>query len=173
MATTTTNSAKTYTQIAWTSLASAASSITFSSIPSTYTDLRVVFAGTSASLTPSVKLQFNSDTTGNYSYRYLSGNGTGASSSSSQNSGSIFLALVTGLSTTISTMLTIDIFSYAGSAYKTVLSSGAFDLNGSGTVESFVGLWRSTSAINTVSLTGTNANFAAGTTAALYGIKAA
>ena len=62
---------------------------------------------------------------------------------------------------------------YAGSTYKTMLTMDSNDLNGSGSVETTVGLWRSTAAINTITLSANADTFAAGTTATLYGIKAA
>jgi len=56
----------TYEPIATTTLGSAAATITFSSIPATYTDLVIVFAGTAtANLNP--LMSFNSDSGTNYS----------------------------------------------------------------------------------------------------------
>ncbi len=165
--------------IATTTLGSAAASITFSGISSAYTDLRLVLvatAGTSGSgYNPA--LRFNSDTGTNYSTTELSGQGSAASSA--RTTSASYLAAGgnssgTGMSTTIPQLFTFDIFSYAGSTNKTVLVSSAGDLNGSGYVLSQVGLWRSTSAITDIvisrSISGGTTNFAAGTTATLYGI---
>jgi hypothetical protein len=66
---------------------------------------------------------------------------------------------------------TLDIFSYAGSTFKTTLYTASGDKNGSGAVERGVALYRSTSAINRVDLFGWTGNLATGTTATLYGIK--
>ena len=158
----------TYEPIATTTLGSAASSITFSSIPATYTDLRLVFVGTSAANVPG-EMRFNGDTGSNYSRTYLSGNGTSASSSSDSNQTNISMGASAITSTPL--MNTVDIFSYAGSTFKTCLIASSDDRNGSGTVDRQVALWRSTSAITEIRLTvDLTANFTTGTTATLYGI---
>lgn len=163
----------TYEPIATQKLASAASSITFSSIPATYTDLRLVLVST-GSAGANVNLRFNSDTASNYSRTVVTGNGTTAASAGTTNATSINLTDRWGISATIPTMQTIDIFSYAGSTNKTILAMTSGDFNGSGSTESFVGLWRSTAAITSVILTTNTADtYAANTTATLYGIKAA
>ena len=161
----------TFEPLATTTLSSAASSITFSSIPSTYTDLRVVMVPTVASGTGLVFLRFNSDATSTYSVTELYGNGTGAFSSSTTNSTNGINLTGSGLGvTTTPHLYTADIFSYAGSTYKSVLNTISEDQNGSGYVISQVGMWRSTAAITTVALVSTGTSYAAGTTATLYGI---
>lgn len=160
--------ASTYDPIATTTLGSAASSITFSSISSAYTDLRVVMVASITGGSDDLKLQFNSDTGTNYSDTILKGNGTSATSRSNTSGTFAYLDWDGALSTTWS-MYTTDVFSYAGSTYKTILSTSSADKNGSGGLDRIVSLWRSTSAINTIKLfSGTN--FATGTTATLYGI---
>lgn len=154
--------------IATTTLSSAASSITFSSIPNTYTDLRVVWAGTATGGAVDFYLRFNSDTGTNYSGTYLYGDGSTAGSQKVTSETSARLSF--GLSSTIPTTTQIDIFSYAGSTYKTALSAFSNDYNGSGETRRSVHLWRSTSAITTVTLSPSSSTFAAGTTATLYGI---
>ena len=156
----------TYEKIATTTLGSAASSITFSSIAASWTDLRLVIVGTCSSGTSTVDLTFNNDTATNYSMTRLRGDGTSATSARYTTRAYIWVASLD--STTIPTMGMVDIFSYAGSTYKTLLSSQSADLNGSGTIQNYVGLWQSTSAINTIKLSA--GNFATGTTATLYGI---
>ena len=64
----------------------------------------------------------------------------------------------------------IDIFSYAGSTFKTALSNQNIDNNSTGWVFRSVGLWRSTSAITSLTITNSSNQLAAGTTASLYGI---
>jgi hypothetical protein len=162
----------TYEPIATTTLGSAASSITFSTIPATYTDLRLVLKATSTG-NCDVLMRFNSDSSSNYSLTILSGNGTTASSYRDSNQTSMnFEYASTALSTT-PTLYQSDIFSYAGSTYKTTLFRESGDLNGSGNLQNTVFLWRSTSAITTINLLTSANNFATGTTATLYGIKAA
>lgn len=163
----------TYEPIATQTLASAAASITFSSIAASWTDLRVVLIATNDTSSNAPTLQFNGDTATNYSLTYIDGNGTTAASGSSVNRSNIFFD---GLgSATYPLMWTIDIFSYAGSTNKTCLTTGSSDFNGAAGsyVHRMVGLWRSTSAITSINLYKTSNNFAIGTTATLYGIKAA
>ena len=162
----------TYEPIATTTLGSASATITFSSIPATYTDLRLIFTFTQSIAQFGPFLTFNNDSATNYSQTKLAGNGTSALSARVANNNWISPYQVTN-STTIPSFLTFDIFSYAGSTFKTVLINNNQDQNGSGAVSNFVGLWRSTAAINRLDLQVTSGTFNTGTTATLYGIKAA
>ena len=159
----------TYENLATTTLGTAAASITFSSISSAYTDLRLVLVGTTAT-DDGCRLRFNSDTGSNYSVTRLRGNGTSAASDRFTSQTSI-IAGATVLSATTPTLRIFDLFSYAGSSNKTLLLSEAADLNGTGGVSRIVGLWRNTSAINAIEIfTSSGVNFSVGTTATLYGI---
>ena len=164
--------ATTFDPIATTTLGSAASSITFSSIASSWTDLRVVWTGSFANAGGSrLSLRFNSDSGTNYSYTRLSGNGSAAASARNTNQTDIIMG-VSDIPQNLIHLNEIDVLSYAGSTFKTCLIGQSFDNNGSGWVFRQVGLWRSTSAITSITLLdyqGTNIN--AGTTATLYGIK--
>ena len=158
----------TYEPIATTTLGSAAASITFSSIASTYTDLRIVLVPTTSGGS-GIRLRLNSDTATNYSRTYLQGDGATASSSTSATQSSINAPIAT--STTIPMMISYDLFSYAGSTNKTLLATYNGDLNGSGSVAYQVALWRSTSAITAIELYVPSGTMSIGTTATLYGIK--
>ena len=69
-------------------------------------------------------------------------------------------------------MRTLDIFSYAGSTFKTMFVEETADINGSGGLNRRVGLYRSTSAITSINFFAQGvANFAIGSTFTLYGIK--
>lgn len=170
--------AVTYDNIATTTLGSAASSITFSSIPSTYTDLRLVLTATT-SIADWSYLRFNGDTGSStlYSQTRIYGNGTTAANATNSNYNRVLLGdtiLGIGTSTTIPTLSTLDIFSYAGSKYKTGLVSISGDQNGTGYIYRNVCLYSSTSAISSMVIAnGSGSNFNIGTTATLYGIKAA
>ena len=160
--------ATTYEPIATKTLGSAASSITFSSIAATYTDLRIVLANAFTSYgLDTAKIRFNGDTATNYSDTLLTGDGSTASSSRRSSVSSATVGRV-GY-TALPAMILIDIFSYAGSTNKTFLSADAADQNGSGEVNRSVGLWRNTAAITSITLM--NVTFEAGATATLYGIK--
>ena len=160
----------TYEPIATTTLGSAAASITFSSISSAYTDLRLVIVCTMSNV-GNVVLQFNSNTATNYSYTAVYGDGSTAFSNRGTSQSYLYLTQGGNTSTSIPSMYTADIFSYAGSTFKTVLTSEIEDQNGSGWSGRGVGLWRQTSAINTIDIKPLSTHtFSTGTTATLYGI---
>jgi len=158
----------TYEPIATTTLSSATNSITFSSISSAYTDLRLVVVGTVNANGVEVRVQLNNDTSNLYSNTQLTGNGSAASSN--RFSASYFHFIGSGSSTT-PILGTMDLFSYAGSTNKTVLTTFSGDRNGSGQVERTVSLYRSTTAISTIKVFASSVNtLSSGTTATLYGI---
>ena len=157
----------TYTPIATQTLGSAAASITFSSIPGTYTDLRLVIVNLASGADES--LTFNGDTGTNYFITALAGSGATASTSYLPSQPKIESDLIGGPGSSPH-MASFDIFSYAGSTNKSVLVSAAMDSNGFGYVELTTGVWRSTAAITSLTLTSAGGNFATGTIATLFGI---
>ena len=158
----------TYEPIASTTLGSAASSVTFSDLPGTYTDLIVVFGGTAAG-NGYISVRVNGDTASNYSSTHLRGTGTTATSIRYSSQTEIFVSQGHTLSTGVSDAV-LMLMSYANTnVFKTVLSSAG---NASIEVNRAVGLWRSTSAITSVTLIGSQ-NFSSGAVFSLYGIKAA
>lgn len=172
--------AATYTPIATTTLGSAASSVTFSSISGSYTDLILVTNSASSNTIGFQYLRFNSDSNTNYSATSLSGDGTSATSQRSSNSNKGWLGYWTGIENTIKANSITHIQNYSNATtYKSWLTRNN-NPNGSqyslGT-EAMVGLWRSTSAITSITIynqaSGTDYNFAAGSTFTLYGITAA
>jgi hypothetical protein len=169
--------AQTYEPIQTTTLAnSLTSSVTLSSIPSTYTDLRIVIANyTSVQANQTLGMKFNSGTA--YSFTYLNGNGSSASSGRASNAASINAGFTAGSSTTVPIMATIDIMNYSNTTtYKTALVRYSCEKNGSGEVDAIVGLARDTAAISSVNFT-MNADptsfFGSGTIFTVYGIQAA
>ena len=165
---------ETYEPIATNTLSSSASSVTFSSIPQGYTDLILVMSvqGASAATTRDPGIRFNSDTGSNYSYTGLTGNGSSASSfrSSNQTAGAAgFNFPTTGFETII-----MSIQNYSNSTtYKTALFRNG---NAAVIVGTCVNLWRSTSAITSLTVLGSDLggiNINAGSTFTLYGISAA
>ena len=160
----------TYEPIASQTLSSTASTITFSSIAASWTDLRVTITGTITTGTANMICKFNGSSSG-YSYTYLYGSGAAASSGRGTSQSSIILT-ANAIQTT-PTFYTMDIFSYAGSTYKTVLITENSDTNGSGAVNMFVEMWQSTSAITSMVFSLSASTFAAGTSITLYGIKSA
>jgi hypothetical protein len=161
----------TYEPIATTTLGSATTTITFSSIPATYTDLRLVLVARAVSTSISVDVRFNSDSGSNYSKTILYGDGTAAQSGRTTSQTQIGTNYGSAFDATNPGLLTMDLFSYAGSTNKTVLFTVDNDLNGSGETQRTVALWRNTSAINTIAMISSANQFKIGTTATLYGIK--
>ena len=162
---------RTYEPIASQTLGSGASTVTFSSIPGTFTDLIIVsdFIMSAAS-GDGPSMRFNSDTGSNYSSTLLYGDSGGAASARSSSASA--MTYVLNANTSSRGLSSIQVLSYANTnVYKTVLAGYSF---GTTVVARTVGLWRSTSAITSITLADlTPDNFATGSTFALYGIKAA
>lgn len=161
--------AKTYEPIATYTIPSAQASYTFTSIPATYTDLILVING-GLSAFDQLNLQFNSDTTTNYSWTYLRGDGTTTTSSRGNTATEIVIGNIT---TGTESVNITQIQNYANTTtYKTLLNRSNY---ASGRVQASVGLWRATpAAITSIKIYTNGANtFNTGTTFTLYGIKAA
>jgi hypothetical protein len=169
----------TYEPIATQTVSTPTATITFSSIPATYTDLRVVMCladDDSEAGTGAPTFTFNGDTATNYSQTVLRGDGASASSQQQTSQTKIYALYWNNspTSTTMFPMMTLDIFSYAGSTNKSVLITASDDRNGTGSVERTVGLYRSTSAITQLSISNDgNKKFETGSIVTIYGIKAA
>jgi hypothetical protein len=144
--------------------------ITLSSIPATYTDLLVVANVLySANNGDYIGLRFNEDTSALYSSTPMVGNGT--STNSYRASGDTKIAFYAS-STSTRTAVTIHINNYKSTtAFKSPLirSSSVSSDN----VEARIGLYRSTSAISSLSIFFPVSSIAAGTEITIYGIKAA
>lgn len=164
----------TMTPIATNTLTAAAASLTFSSIPQTYTDLMLVcnFGETAIVPSPSLVLQFNGDTGTNYSMTNLRGNGTAVGSSRQTSATSMNFIYFDG--TTIVQTVIANIFNYSNTTtYKSALGRGNSNGNAAG-AQASVGLWRSTAAITSITfLLDTATTYLAGSSFTLYGIKAA
>ena len=166
----------TYTPIATTTLGSAAANITFSSISSAYTDLRlvVITRQDNNASNDSLRLRFNSDTGTNYSRTNLTGDGSAAASTRVSNDDEInIVGYIPGTSAAsgLFAVTTADILNYSNTTtYKTCLIRTS---NAAAGTAATVGLWRSTAAINTIFMRVSGFNMTAGTTATLYGVKSA
>jgi hypothetical protein len=157
-----------------TTLTSTQTSITFSSIPSTYKSLQIrANVLCAANLTFRIKL--NGDTTAaNYSRHHLSGNGATVAAGGAANSTAFIpLLVVTGTVATYPNVFITDIHDYASiTKNKTVRSISGSDKNAaSGSIELDSGAWFSTAAVTsvTIDIDGTS-TFSSGTTFALYGM---
>jgi hypothetical protein len=153
----------TYVALDKKTIGTAASTVTFTSIPSTYTDLIVIFSGIGTT-TDFFSIRLNGDTGSNYSLTDLYGNGSNAYSTRQTNQTKISRNECVGQSNAI-----ININNYANTTtYKTTLARSNAAGDGAFAV---VGLWRSTAAINSISLIHDGSSFATGSTFSLYGIK--
>jgi hypothetical protein len=158
----------TYEKIATTTLGSASATITFSSITGTYTDL-VLILSAKAIANMDCFIRLNGDSGSNYSLTRLSGNGTSASSDRYANQTKGYGDIDGYINTTNFNVEIIQFMNYSNTTtYKTFLSRASTAGNG---VDAIVNLWRNTAAITSIELSGSS-NYATGTTATLYGIKA-
>ena len=155
-------------------------SITFSSIPSTYKHLQMRFTARSKDndVNAFIYMTFNGDTANNYSFHFIRGDGSSASAAGYANQGVIYdTGQVPALAATANLfgVGVVDFLDYADTnKYKTTRSLNGYDANGSGSVFLESGNWRNTSAISSLTLT-TQASqgFAQYSSFALYGIKGA
>jgi hypothetical protein len=159
---------KTYEPIQTQTVTSAVASVTFSSIPQTYTDLVLVTSGTSGG-GAQMTLRINGATT-NYSSTTLSGNGSATDSRKITALTYIQLGYHDYFTSSQSNAIT-HIMNYSNATtYKTVLNRTN---NGVVGVGLSVGLYRSTAAITTFDALPLNTTWSSGCTLTLYGIKAA
>jgi len=164
----------TYTPISTQTVSGSPSSVTFSSIPGTYTDLLVV-TQTAFTAGTDVYYRFNGDTASNYSDTILYGDGTSAGSTFASNATKGILDYYGNPITTLgASMMYWNILNYANTTtYKTSVSRSS---RGSSGTDTIVNLWRSTAAITSITLGGGSAlsqTWVNGSTITIYGIAAA
>jgi hypothetical protein len=145
------------------------SSVTFSSIPTTYQHLqiRVLIGGSFAG--GDVLCWFNNDTTNaNYYRHFIYGQGSSVTASSGTTGGVIpgYIVNVGGF--------VQDILDYKNTnKFKTARSLWGYDANGSGFVGLYSGLWNNTSAINRIDFVPVSGTFPQYSKFGLFGIKGA
>ena len=158
------------------------SSISFSSIPSTFKHLqiRAILATTQGTDRGNSALyaRFNSDTGNNYSWHQLKGSGTAASATGYFSENTIYGSdtLYSGGASGVFGAMVMDILDYSSTnKYKTVRILNGFDSNSASNGNTSVGLnsglWMSTSAINAITIPNNGFNFKQYSHFALYGIK--
>jgi hypothetical protein len=164
-----------YDSIATTTVgAGGASSITFTSIPSTYKHLQIrgMMKSTSSS-EDFLYLRVNSDTGGNYAAHRIQGNGSTVSSAGFAGQIWCWFGFAAGTSNTnvVGTSI-LDILDYTNTnKNKTMRGLHGVDYNGSGTIYGeFSNGWYNTSAINSITILG-GSNIGQYSSFALYGIK--
>jgi len=173
--------ANTYTLIASSVLSATTQSVTFSSIPQTYTDLvlrmsyRTDAAGNFGS-NPAIR--FNSDATALYSYTFIQGNGSTAESTRESSNLALYMQSSDSAGNTANTFTSNEMYipNYTGTANKPISQFKVTEQNATGAeMHIFASLYRGTSAISTI-LIGPSSNiisnnFVSGSSFYLYGIK--
>jgi|688.fasta_scaffold483380_2 hypothetical protein len=164
----------TYEPIATTTVSTATHPVTFSSIPSTYTDLIAVVSPIGTAGNYDLSIRFNSDSGTNYSWAGINFNADNSGAAySTRGTNTTFFPTSTNVATVTPYPVVIHIQNYANTnIYKACISRIARETYA---VALNSGLWRSTSAINEVSFIltgGGSTTFKAGTVISLYGIKA-
>jgi hypothetical protein len=165
------------TQIADTTLGTAAADITFSSIPSTYNHLMVVINGfgtSGAANGAKLFLQMNADAGSNYSYtrnvKYGGAGATvtieGANSNTSIDMGYVWC----GTAASALAGAEIKILDYKGTTLEKSVTFTGGSYADAPAAGSGWGRWKSTSAITSLKLTTDATNFGIGTRATLYGL---
>jgi len=159
-----------YDSIATLAGTGASGTISFTSIPQTYTHLQLrVYGGVATTATSSSNLQFNNDSTAaNYATHFLYGNG--ASAAAGGGTSTLYGIYVNGISSAPSATI-IDILDYTNTNKNKVSRSlNGYDANGSGVVNLLSGLWLSTAAITRLDIVA-GQNWGTYSSFALYGIK--
>jgi hypothetical protein len=157
-------------------LTSTQSSIVFNSIPQGFTDLAISLSGrsTTADVTQYVTFTFNGSTSG-YSFRYLFGNGgIGAGVFTTSGSRSDMLGpIISGANATANTFGNAQIYipNYTASQTKSISIDGVMEQNSAEAYpQIWAGQWANNAPITSITLNAAP-NFAAGSSATLYGIK--
>jgi hypothetical protein len=160
--------AVTYEPIASTTLVSTAATVTFSSISGAYTDLILVMNAADTTSNANAWMNINSDTGSNYSRTNLLGDGSTGSSTSAANQAFLYLTPLIGTGTDFGTNWIVQFMNYSNTTtYKTILYRAN---QASGGVVLVAGLWKSTSAINSLDIKNQGTAWKTGSTFTLYGI---
>ena len=155
--------------------ASGTSTVSFTSIPSTYTHLQIrgIVKGDYAGW-GSGNIKFNGSSASYVEYHSLYGDGSSAAANASTTSTAGIQCIYTnGTTASLFTGFIIDILDYTSTnKNKTLRSISGNDLNGSGYIRMFSGLWYATpAAITSIDITLPGQNFTQYSSFALYGIK--
>jgi hypothetical protein len=160
-------STPTYTPLANIVLGSAASSVTFSSIPSTYRYLICVVVA-QGSVNIEGRMRFNGDSGANYFFQRMSGSGSTATAGGGIGQTTGRLSQIAQATTTGALQMNIDIMDYSATdKHTSALSRANQSANGT---EAFVNRWANTATVTSVQILTTTGNWASGSTFSLYGI---
>ena len=167
----------TYTLISSNVLASSAASVTFSAIPSTYTDLviRASARDSDTSGGSAIFVRMNGLTTNIYSVTRLRGDGSSASSGSTTNATSLYFGFIDSSSKTANTFGSWEAYfpNYTVAQNHPASGFAAAENNTTSPVNMDInaGLMREASAITSLTLFSNGLGFVSGSSFYLYGIK--
>ena len=168
----------TYTLISSNVLSSSAASVTFSAIPSTYTDLvlRCSTRGSRAAIVDNVVLRFNSDSGTNYSTTLITGLGSTASSYTTGNGTSLSFNTANGDTSTSNTFGSTEVYipNYLSTSAKplSVISVSEDNSTTNAYLRALANLYRGSSAISSIVITPEiGPNWLSGSSFYLYGIS--
>lgn len=161
----------TYDKIATTTVSGTPSDVTFSSISGSYTDLVMVCQMKTSALA-TIYLQFNSDTSSNYSYTNLAGSPAGVNSGRASNANFSRITNYAYPDNTFNTNAIVNFMNYSNTTTNKTFLSRANNASGTdNATEVLVSLWRSTAAISTIKVYPSGgATWSAGSTFTIYGI---
>ena len=163
--------------IASNTLGSSAASVTFSSIPATYTDLVLKTSIRSTLSDTSLQIELNSNSNAIYSNTDIRGDGSTTESNRSSNNTVFFVrGLINRSAYTSNTFASSEIYipSYTVNQNKPLSMFGVAENNGTAAeyITGIAGLFRSTSAISSIRIfQGSGDYLASGSSFFLYGIK--
>ena len=154
----------TYTPLATVTLASTSTSITFSSIPATYRDLRLIISVPPSGAGPRMILRFNGDSGSNYSGVRMFGNGSSATSNTSGGGE----AYVLDASNTGGALVKVEVMDYSATdKHKTQL----IRMDDAAAITfAIANRWANTDAITSILVGSTINSYPVGTVVSLYGI---
>ena len=151
------------------------STVTFSSIPSTYKHLQIRYIArdTYPATYDYTTVKFNGSTSG-YSWHFVQGNGSGVNASAGSSAAFMKAGVVSYANDTANCFAAgvLDVLDYADTnKYKTMRLLNGVDLNGSGAVNLSSGSYQSTSAVTSITFASAGTAYAQNSVFALYGIK--
>lgn len=169
----------TMTLISSQTLGGTTASVTFSSIPSTYNDLKLVVSarGDAAAYPVAINMKINSDTTSKYSYTHLLGNSSAASSTRASSQTVDAIQNVDGASATASTFGAWEIYipNYTSTGNKPFFDIDVNETNDATAAHANISanahLYTGASGITQIDLTPSSGNFVQYSTFYLYGIS--
>jgi hypothetical protein len=169
--------ANTMTKIATTTLSAIQYTVTFSSIPNTYTDLILKVSSRTdygSIWDGGTSIYFNGDNAGtNYSSTEIQGNNSSVISQRFTNNPYAYVGVNDSAANTSNVFGNFDFYisNYTTSNYKNFIGDLVAENNSAAGYQNLTaGLWRSTSTITSISIQGGSGNFAANSKFTLYGI---